>query len=108
MRGLQFWLTKLFAPLRKVLAPLFGPKRSSKGSGFFLIFQQIGKMLAAMFFGVIRWWSGMNFRLLLQGFPALVFGLGSLTVLAYAAFTPAHEIEARYRERARNTKDPLE
>ena len=45
----------------------------------------------------------VNFRLFLQGLPAIVVGLGCAIVLGFAAFTPAQEVAAIYIERAQGS-----
>jgi tetratricopeptide (TPR) repeat protein len=72
--------------------------------------------LAQAFYGVWGWlrfsllrvfdywrWA-VDFRSLLQGLPALVAGVGAMTVLGLAAFTSAREVETLYLERAHSSE----
>jgi tetratricopeptide (TPR) repeat protein len=46
---------------------------------------------------------GRNFRLLMQGLPAIIVGVTVLIMLSFAALTPAQEIEDAYWEKARTS-----
>jgi tetratricopeptide (TPR) repeat protein len=81
-------------------APIFGAIRSTWEGGLRRLARPVTSWFSYLFWSVIRWAAGLNLRLLLQGLPALVIGLASAFVLAFAAFTPSQDIERQYWERA--------
>lgn len=112
MRRLRFWLARLsprfwlakLSPgrgLRKAFAPLAAALRSLWKVGPLQFFQQLGRVLAGAFWGILAWGANLNLRLLLQGLPALVVGAGALVVLTFAVLTPTQEVEAHYWEHAK-------
>jgi len=100
MKFLRRWLSMIpRLRLGKAFAPLIGGLRSVWKAPL-PMFRQIGRLLLLAFWGVVGWISALNWRLFLQGLPALVVGGAAVTVLAIAFFTPLQDVQARYTERA--------
>jgi tetratricopeptide (TPR) repeat protein len=101
MNPLRRWLPKFPRPrFGRMFAPLIGGVRSLWKAGPLRLFRQVGRLTALAFWGVIGWVAALNWRLFLQGLPALAVGAAAVTVLCFAFFTSTQEVEARYRERA--------
>lgn len=92
------WSALLVKPIFRLLAIT----RSLWSAGPWRVVTQLGRFTGYLFWGVVHWCAGLNYRLLLQGLPAVSAGVVVVSVVSLSMFTPAHEIEKRYLEQAQN------
>ncbi len=92
-------ITKFFESLTRSLSAAV---RSLWSGGPVRALQQLVRFSTFLFWSVVGYCAGLNYRLLLQGLPALAAGVATLMVLAFSVFTPAQEIQGRYTEQAQN------
>jgi tetratricopeptide (TPR) repeat protein len=70
--------------------------------GLYHLIVPVLRVVPRLFWLIGRWWHGRSFRLLLQGLPALLFGIAALAVITLSLLTPAQELQACYQDHAEN------
>jgi tetratricopeptide (TPR) repeat protein len=87
-----FGLFKAINPLN----PLRGVLHSIWHAGVLRWFMGFSLFVISLFWAAIRWFTALNWRLLLQGAPALIIGAAIITFSIMALFTRTQELELRY------------
>ncbi len=87
--------------LFKALGSVWSMLRVAWSAGVLRLLMRFVLAMVSLVWGVIHWCASRDYRLLLQGLPALAVGGAAATFSVMALFTPAQDVEARYWDMAR-------